>query len=316
MTRAEQTEYSLELCRQVIRHKSKSFALASQLLPESRRDDVISLYAWCRRADDAVDLVPTDQQAEAVAVLFRELDAIYAGEAQVDPILQLFQAVVMKYQVPKEYPLELVRGMEMDSNGTRYETLRQLLLYSYRVAGVVGLILCHILGVRSKSALARAAHLGIAMQLTNIARDVAEDWARGRLYLPAEWLQPLQAQPELEAKIPADARLQLKPQIERLLDLADTYYRSADQGLVALPFRSALAVAAARNVYSAIGTSIRAADFQVFDRRVYVSGAQKLWLCVLAGVQTVALFLRRGRPVQGLLAPPLPMKVLDDVICV
>jgi len=313
MTPEEQRVAATTDCRSIIREKSKSFAMASKLLPASSRDDVITLYAWCRRADDAIDMVPEAEQPAAIQKLSSEIESLYAGQAQVEPVLQLFQSVVQKYQIPKEYPLELIAGMQMDADGMRYQTLHELLLYCYRVAGVVGLMLCHILGVRNKTALSQAAHLGIAMQLTNIARDVAEDWARARLYIPHEWLTAQVQAPELHVLVPSDVQAALKPQIQRLLDLADNYYSSADRGIPALPYRAALAVAAARRVYSAIGAEIRAAVFDVFSGRIYVSNLRKLWLCGVAIVSTTLAFVRLPSS-RGVPRFNLPVKAVEDVI--
>lgn len=305
-----------EECRAVIAEKSKSFALASKLLPAESRDDVIALYAWCRRADDAIDNVAEEHQSAAVDKLFTEMKSVYSGEAQKEPVLQLFQGLIAKYQIPEEYPLELVRGMDMDARGVRYTDLRELLLYCYRVAGVVGLMMCHILGVRSKAALAQAAHLGIAMQLTNISRDVAEDWERGRLYIPAEWLPATLAQPEAGQSVPKTAESSLKEQVARLLSLADDYYKSADRGIPSLPFRAALAVRAARSVYSAIGNKIRRVDFAIFDRRVYVSTSHKLLLCFGAFLWTLFAFIFTAGAFRSVRRLSLPVKGLDDVISV
>jgi len=259
-------------------------------------------------------MVPEIEQPAAILKLSSEIESLYAGQAQVEPILQLFQSVVQKYRIPKEYPLELIAGMQMDADGMRYQTLHELLLYCYRVAGVVGLMLCHILGVRNKTALSQAAHLGIAMQLTNIARDVAEDWARARLYIPGEWLTTQIRAPELHASVPTSAQTALTPQIQRLLDLADDYYRSADRGIPALPYRAALAVAAARRVYSAIGAEIRVAVFDVFSGRIYVSNLRKLWLCGVAIVSTSLTFVRRPGSRGGVPRFNLPVKAVEDVI--
>lgn len=130
--------------RENIARHSRSFALASRILPASCRADVAVVYAWCRRADDAIDLAEPEAQPLAVAQLRRELDSVYAREPQSDATLRAFQAVVLKYAIPSLYPLELLNGMEMDATGASYRTLDQLLVYCYRVAGTVGLMLCHV----------------------------------------------------------------------------------------------------------------------------------------------------------------------------
>ena len=174
--------------RRVLAAKSKSFALAGRVLGGDARDRAAVVYAFCRRADDAIDLAPTGEHAAALARLRRELDAVYGGRPTGDAVLDAFGEVARACRIPRDYPAELLAGLEMDAAGTRYGSLAELGVYCYRVAGTVGLMMCHVLGLRHDRALPRAVHLGIAMQLTNICRDVAEDWQLGRLYLPADML--------------------------------------------------------------------------------------------------------------------------------
>jgi 15-cis-phytoene synthase len=272
--------------RAIIAHHSKSFALASRLLPAAGRDHASIVYAWCRRADDAIDLVPASDQTAAVASLRRELGAIYAGEAQPNPILAAFQEVVRQRNIPREYPDELLSGMEMDAGGTAYGSYATLLPYCFRVAGTVGLMMSHVLGVRHPAALRNAAHLGIAMQLTNICRDVREDWERGRLYLPDDLLAGAGA-PDLRAEVgrtalPRDARDSISRVILELLRRAEGFYRSADLGIPLLSSRSAWAVRTARLVYADIGRIIVGQQADVFAPRARVSTARKLVLAVRA----------------------------------
>ncbi len=284
------TEGGILLARASIAHHSKSFSLASRLLPPRCRDTVRVVYAWCRRADDAVDLAPPEHLDGAARALLSELDAIYAGETVADPIALAFSCVARDLEIPKTYPRELLLGMRMDADGTRYETWDDLLLYCHRVAGTVGLMMCHVLGVRDARALRHAAHLGIAMQLTNIARDVVEDWQRGRLYLPNELLRALGAegvhrrlgQPLPRAALPAFAKA-----TEVLLTEAERYYRSADRGIPDLDFRSAWATATARAVYSDIGRALAHQSFAVDAGRAHVSATRKVLLAATEGVRAL-----------------------------
>src|ERR1051325_7425060 len=170
--------------------------------------------------------------------------------------------------------------MAMDVRGTRYGSLRELLLYCYRVAGTVGLMMAHVMGLRDESALKHAADLGIAMQLTNIARDVIEDAETGRIYLPLNWLD--------EAGIPTDRiaapeyRDGLAMLALRLLREARRYYVSGDAGLWHLSFRSACAVSAARHIYSEIGSLLIRKGPRAWDERTYVTGARKIWVIARA----------------------------------
>lgn len=277
------------LAQQSIQLHSKSFSLASRLLPESVRQDAVVLYAWCRRADDAIDLADVEYQPAALATLRAELASIYAGESQSDPLLREFAQLVRERRLPREYPEELIEGMAMDVRDTVYHDERVLVQYCYRVASVVGLMMCHVMGVRDDRALPHAAHLGIAMQLTNICRDVHEDWQRGRLYLP-DTLLAKHGAPDLRAALggpfPEEARGATAATVAELLDVADRYYASGDAGLPYLQSRCALAVRAARAIYSDIGRVIRARGCDPLAGRAHVGTLRKLWLSLRACVHT------------------------------
>lgn len=269
------------VARATIAHHSKSFALASRLLGARIRDQTAVVYTWCRRADDAIDDPATTDDLALRRTLVRlaaEVEAAYAGTAA-DPVLSAFGEVARARAIPAHYPAELLAGMAMDANDTRYTTVSDLLLYAWRVAGVVGLMMSHVFGVSDDKALVHAAHLGLAMQLTNICRDVDEDWRRGRLYLPADLLAAHGA-PDLAGDLahafPANARIPVADTVRDLLALADRYYRSGDRGLRALPWRAAGAVGVARRVYSAIGTRIARTGYDVTAGRAVVSTPAKL----------------------------------------
>jgi phytoene synthase len=278
---------------------SKSFALAGKLLPRSCRDDAAVLYAWCRRCDDAVDLAPPAERAGALRRMRRELRAVYAGEPIADPALAAFAEVVRRRRIPERYPSELLDGFQQDVEGARYPTTNALLGYAYRVAGTVGVMMAHLMGVTGGEALRRAAHLGMAMQLTNICRDVEEDWRNGRLYLPAELLPP--ASEGLEPAGAAAAVRALLAQAERL-------YRSGELGLAALGFRCAVAIRAARLIYADIGRVIAARGHDVRAGRAVVPRGRKLWLAACALTAEAAGRLRR------LLRPALPAAAGGDPV--
>lgn len=279
------TPDQLAACRRILSTGSKSFTLASKLLHPEVRDDATVVYAWCRSADDAVDLVPALEQPRALGAVLADLDRVYGDETLSGPVLGAFQEVVRRRAIPRAYPDDLLAGMQMDAVGTQYESLERLLLYCYRVAGTVGLMMCHVLGVREARAVRHAAHLGIAMQLTNICRDVLEDWERGRLYIPDSILEECGAprlRQGLGAPLPSSVRDPVGRAVCRLLDEADRFYASGDQGLSLLSWRSALAVRTARSVYSSIGTRIREQGYDVFAGRAYVPGSTKLRLVIRA----------------------------------
>jgi len=266
--------------RAIIAHHSKSFALASKLLPPRVRNDAVVLYAYCRRVDDAVDNAPPAAQREALDALRAELNVLYEGVPQSDPLLAALQTVI-----PRHCFDDLLDGMAMDVTAERYQTQAQLLLYCYRVAGTVGLMMCHVMGAKHPAALARGKDLGIAMQLTNIARDVLEDWSRERLYLPEDLMTESGAaglQLSLGRSFPRSAAPATARAIGTLLNWADGYYASGDRGLRYLPFRCAAAVYAARLVYSSIGNVLRRRNCDPFSGRAIVPKSRKLVLAVRA----------------------------------
>jgi phytoene synthase len=305
---------ALVVARQTIALHSKSFALASRVLPAESRDAAAVVYTWCRRADDAVDLAGPGEAMPALDRLRRELDDVYAGQPR-DPVLQAFAAIARQRNLPRHYPAELLAGMEMDVVGARYETFEDLVTYGYRVAGVVGLMMCHVMGVADDRALQHATHLGIGMQITNICRDVVEDWERGRLYLPADMLARHGARDlaaHLGGPLPVSAAPALAATVGDLLAVAERYYRSGDRGLHHLPWRCAFAVRAARHIYSAIGVRLARRGHDVTAGRAVVPTWRKLSLvgsaAAWAGVQAPLRLARRlaGRP-----RPRVPMTVLE-----
>jgi len=275
----------------VIAQHSRSFALAARLLPRAARYAAVVLYAYCRRADDAIDCTQASEQPHALNLLRAELDDIYADRLPRDTLLRTFAELVRARAVPRVYLDELLNGMEMDVRGTRYRSVEDVLRYAYRVAGTVGLMMCHALEVRRPEALVHAAHLGMAMQLTNIARDVLDDWALGRLYLPAELLARHGA-PQLADRLGEPLPRSAVPAIARatgdLLELAEVYYRSGDAGLRELSPRCAFAVRVARLVYADIGRLLRRRGCDPFAPRAIVSAPRKLWLVLRALAATVA----------------------------
>ncbi len=173
----------LEHCRALLRAGSKSFSTAGRLLPRPVRDRATVLYAFCRVADDEVD---DDPRASVATIdgLRERLDRAYGGRPKEHPVDRALAGLLADTPVPRAIPHALLEGMEWDVAGRRYETLDDLRGYAHRVAGTVGEMMTLLMGTRGSDVLARAADLGVAMQLTNVARDVGEDARRGRVYLP------------------------------------------------------------------------------------------------------------------------------------
>jgi len=288
-------------CRDAIRTGSRSFHAASKLLPRRVRDPALALYAFCRLADDAVD-EGTDK-AGAVLTLGERLDRVYRGQPRNAPADRAFAAVVETHQMPRALPEALLEGLAWDADGFRPTTFSDVLSYSARVASAVGAMMAVLMGVRDASRLARACDLGLAMQLTNIARDVGEDARAGRLYLPAEWLEQagIDAAAFLADPRPTPPVLAM---VARLLAEAETLYLRSEPGIAALPLDCRPSIYAARHVYAAIGHDLSRHGCDSITRRAHTSGRTKLRLMGWAGLRSAAALLA---PLPATLhAPPAP----------
>lgn len=265
----------LAACRALLRQGSKSFFAASLLLPRAVREPATALYAFCRVADDAVDL--TDDPAAAVARLSRRLDAIYAGEPADDPVDRALSGVAEAFALPRAHLDALLDGFLWDAEGRRYATIGELRAYGARVAGTVGVMMTLLMGERAPATLARACDLGVAMQLTNIARDVGEDARLGRLYLPEEWLRAEGLDPAAWLAAPAhDARLARV--VERLLAEAERLYVRSRAGIALLPADCRPAIHAARLIYAEIGAEVARNGHDSIGSRAVVPTRRKLRL--------------------------------------
>lgn len=266
----------MEACRAAIRTGSLSFHAASKLLPAHVRDPALVLYAFCRLADDAVD----EGQDPTAAVLHLQdrLDSAYAGKPHDAAIDRAFTRMIERHQMPRALPDALLEGLAWDAEGRRFDTLSGVLDYSARVAAVVGAMMCVLMGVRDRHRLARACDLGLAMQLTNIARDVGEDARRGRVYLPLDWFRD--ANIDLDAFLRCPAPLpELREMTGRLLREADRLYQRSEPGISALPLTCRPGIFAARTIYGGIGGVVRTQGCDSITRRAITTRAQKLrWL--------------------------------------
>ncbi|MBX9745393.1 MAG: phytoene/squalene synthase family protein, partial [Hyphomonadaceae bacterium] len=273
------TPGDLATCREMIRTGSRSFFAASLLLPEHVRNGAYALYAFCRFSDDSVDV---DQGGEAaIARLAARLDAIYAGAPADGAVDRALADAVDLYDIPREPFDALLEGLAWDAAGRECETLSDLYAYSARVAGAVGAMMTALMGARDPHMAARATDLGVAMQLTNIARDVGEDARAGRLYLPRAWMREAGIDPDAwlarPAFTPAIAQI-----VSRLLQHADELYRRADAGIAALPAPFRPAIYAARLLYAEIGEGVARAGFDSMSSRSVVPASRKLQLVARA----------------------------------
>ena len=266
---------------------TKSFSLAAARLPRAIAADAAVLHAYWRRADDTVR---TPADPSIIDPLRGEIDSVYGSEPLVDPMLASTRELVLRRSVPRVYFDELLAGLSMEASGATYESLADLVTHAYRVSGTLGLMMCHVMGVRDRATLLHAAHLGIAMQLTNVARTVSEDWHHGRLYLPEELLKEAgvsNLHVRLGGPFPLEAVGAVSAATEELLLRADAYYRSGDSAIARLPTRCAFAVRAARHVHSRIGAYIRAQGCSPVAPRAAVPRRHKMMLVARALLETV-----------------------------
>ena len=278
--------------RESIAVGSKSFAAASTLFDPVTRERAWLLYAWCRRCDDIVDGQVSGHGMRAVAdapARVREVadltEAAMRGEATGEPAFDALALVVADVALPPAWPRDLVAGFARDADEWRPRSADDLMRYCYHVAGVVGCMMAVVMGVspQDDATLDRACDLGLAFQLANIARDVGEDAAAGRCYLPLDWLSEMGMPPGEHMKPPYRPRLAVLAR--RLATIAARHEDSARRGTPALPFRSAWAVLAAAGIYGAIGREVAALGEHAWDGRVTTSRRAKLGFVSRAGWQ-------------------------------
>ncbi|MES2195148.1 MAG: phytoene/squalene synthase family protein [Pseudomonadota bacterium] len=260
-------------CRALLKGGSRTFHAASKVLPRRVADPAIALYAFCRLADDAVDL--GSNRAAAVERLKERLDRAYRGQPMDLAADRAFADVVARFSIPRELPEALLEGLAWDAGGRRYETLQELYAYAARVAGAVGAMMTLVMGQRTPETVARACDLGVAMQLTNIARDIGEDARAGRLYLPLAWLRDAAIEPEAWLANPVFTP-EIAAMVQRLLDAADALYDRATLGIVHLPLSCRPGIYAARALYAEIGRELERGGLNSVSRRAVVSGERKL----------------------------------------
>ena len=273
---------------------SKSFRFASQLFDLQTRERSWLLYAWCRACDDVTDgqtlghdAVQVDDPAARIAFLHDKTADAFAGRPTGLVPFECLRVVAAECAIPQALADDHLAGFERDAAGWQPVTTDDLLSYCYQVAGAVGVMMAHVMGVApdEEDTLHRAADLGIAFQLANIARDIVEDARVGRVYLPSEWLEAEGlggADLANERHRPALARLAL-----RLSQMADEYRRSARVGAARLPFRSRWAVLSASGIYGEIAVRVAALGPRAWDARVITSKAEKAALVMEAFWETL-----------------------------
>jgi phytoene synthase len=263
-------------CEAITRHHSKTFYLASSLLPRDKRLAARALYAFCRITDDLVD-TPGKSESERLAAL-QTWQAQIMGDGQTGdhPVCLAWADTQTRFRVPHGYALQLIEGVARDLHQTRYQTFDELADYAYGVASTVGLMAMHIVGFRGEAALPYAIRLGVALQLTNILRDVGEDWRNGRLYLP---LDEMRAFGLTEANFrTACSYSSWRKFMAFQIDRTRRLYDESERGIALLDPQGRFAIAAAVDLYKAILTDIEAHDYDVFTRRASISTGGKIAL--------------------------------------
>jgi len=259
-------------CRRLLSHGSKSFYIASHFLPRALRESASGLYAFCRIADDLVDL--GDDPRAALVTLHGRLDLIYDGQPENHPIDRVLSQIVIDHQLPRALLDALLEGFEWDIEGRDYQTLGEVCEYGARVAGTVGVMMAILMGVKDHATLARAADLGVAMQLTNICRDVGEDARAGRLYLPRDLLRAAGIDPDAFLHNPAPSA-ELTHVLKRVLAEAERRYELADEGIRQLPRGCRPGILAARRLYAEIGNTVVMNGYDSVSQRAVVSRGRK-----------------------------------------
>ena len=266
----------LAYCEEAIRHGSLSFHAASKVLPKKVRDPALALYAFCRLADDEVDLQA--DKAPAVLALEERMDAAYAGRPRNTPMDRAFAQMVDDFNMPRALPEALLEGLAWDAMDKRYHSLSDVISYSARVASAVGAMMCVLMKICEPNALARACDLGVAMQLTNIARDVGEDALERRIYLPLDWMQEAGLEVDAFFDNPRPTKA-VRQMVRRLIMESNRLYYRSEAGISKLPLGSRTGIYAARYIYAGIGSEVQALGYETITQRAHTNKLQKLgWL--------------------------------------
>ena len=280
--------------RDSIARGSKSFAMASKLFDVRTRERAWLLYAWCRKCDDIADgqdhggamrgVEDGQARLSAIRVL---TGAALGGETTGEPAFDGFGLVMRECGIPARYAHDLIEGFALDAREWRPRSEADMLRYCYHVAGTVGCMMAVLMGVdpEDSATLDRACDLGLAFQLANIARDLSEDEAADRCYLPEEWLLEMDIQPGEHMR--PWARPKLAILARRLAVMAAAYEESARYGTGALPPRAAWAVLAAAGIYGDIARKVARRGEQAWDHRVVTPRGEKLGWVVRAGAQVI-----------------------------
>ena len=288
--KTEEDRVAFEYARKITAYYSKSFYFSARMLPKEQRWATFALYGFCRHCDNLIDIPRQRTESEIlreIQCLTEELNIAYnTGESQ-HPIIRAFIIVAEAFGIPIEYPSDLLKGVAMDIQKARYQTFTELSIFCYRVAAVVGLMMTYVLGYKDERAFEYAEKLGIAMQLTNILRDVKEDKEMGRIYIPQTDLAQFGVieQDIFNENMTPQLSSLIKFQVER----ADQYYAEAMLGIPFLKTESQYAIYSAAKIYRGILRKIEEHDYNPFLSRVFVPSTQKIKILLHEGLRTKVL---------------------------
>jgi phytoene synthase len=275
-------EQLVEHARLAIKHGSQSFSAAARLFDRKTRERAWLLYAWCRRCDDIADNqvmggeLGDQSDLDARLAHIRTLTAqAFAGESTSDPSFDALGVVASEVGLTPQMAEDVIAGFALDAEDWRPRTQGDMMRYCYHVAGAVGVMMAVVMGVdpEDSDTLDRANDLGLAFQLSNIARDIVEDDAAGRCYLPVEWLVEQDIEPGQHTK--PHHREELAEMAARLVTLVEKHEAAARVGAERLPFRSRWAVLSAARIYGAIGRKVRLRGTEAWNSRTYVPRWEK-----------------------------------------
>jgi 15-cis-phytoene synthase len=272
----------------ITKKAAKSFYFASHFMPGNTRHAAYAIYAICRLSDEAVDSGEPKDAPTKIREMEHHIACAYDSTQIHDPLLLAFRDTIETYRIPKCYFDQLIEGMRMDVAKTRYENFDELYAYCYKVAGVVGLIMYKVFEGHASDTQEAAIHLGIAMQLTNIVRDIKEDFLRARVYLPQDEIRAygMSEKDIQQGKVTENLKEFLRFQISRARD----YYAKAEQGIKLIPGRRCrLVICLMSRIYAGILRTIENAGFDVFSRRATVSYTEKIIISL--GVLTKGEYL-------------------------
>lgn len=275
--REPELRIAFEMARRITAHFAKSFYFSASIFPTDRRWATYAVYGFCRYADNLIDCprnrTKEELYAEVEALRQELIISFRTGESE-HPIMRAFAPVATMYKIDIEYALDMLRGVTMDMEQSRYQTFDELYVFCYRVASVVGLMMTCVMGYKDKSAFGYAEKMGVAMQLTNILRDIQEDKNMGRIYLPLEDLDRFGVDETdiLRERFSPELQKMMKFQVER----AHHYYDEGDKGIPLLPKESQYAISSASKIYRGILRKIEERDYNPFLGRVFVPQRKKM----------------------------------------